>query len=365
MSKNIEINYKDNAGYELLYPKTKTDVNYLSSTINTLYGFTGENSLDDALAQLFLGVGKYGYAIHVEYPDGSPAEGFTVTGIDHPDGSSAVVTDANGDAVGVSAEQSVSIGVTSPYIDIQDISDFSIQSTGILTNQTATLQFKTSEYEIIEKSQEVAFSPFVISYDLTAVGGGGGGMKWDGTSSPRGGNGGGGGYVSTLLNINNDSPINISIGAGGEAGKVGVDSQAGKGGTTTVLKRDTKETILTAVGGDGGYEGDIGGTGNGSGGRNYYRQDASVTNGGNSTDRIFNNDSLPLAGGGGGGGHATSSGGDGGSPYGSDGDKDIYGNVTYSTGPTGPGGGGGGVLSSNKSYSGDGNKGAVYIKVHY
>lgn len=368
MSKNIEINYKDDAGYEELYPKTKTDVNYLSSTINTLYGFTGENSLDDALAQLFLGVGKYGYAIHVEYPDGSPAEGFTVTGIDHPDGSSAVVTDSGGDAVGVSAVQSVNIGIISPYIDVQNISNFSIQSVGILTDQTITLQFKTSEYEVVEESQDVFFSPFVIYYNLTAVGGGGGAMSWEGTST-RGGNGGGGGYVSTLLNIDNDGPINIFIGAGGETGNTNYGTQGGKGGTTIVSKKNTGENILTAVGGGGGQNRDTGGTGNGNGGRNYYRQDKSVTNGGNSTDRIFNDSSLPLAGGGGGGGFAVDNdAGKGGLPFGANGDVNDSGNATLSTGPTGPGGGGGGGgygTMVGDPYGGEGGDGAVYIRCHY
>lgn len=320
---------------------------------------------NDAFVKLALGIGKYGYVIHVQYPDGSPAEGFTLTGLSAPDGAPAV-TNENGDAVGVSTEQSVTIGLNSPYIDIQDVSGQVVVSSGILTHHTITLSFSSSEYETITQSQSIYFSPFVISYDLTAVGGGGGGMKWDREDS--GGNGGGGGYVSTLLNVNNDGPISVSIGAGGEPDNVHSGaSQAGKGGTTIVSKKTTEETILTALGGDGGTSGAVGGTGNGNGGRNYYRQDDSVTNGGDSTDRIFNDSSLPLAGGGGGGGYHAGgdTGAKGGAPYGANGDKNIYGNVTHSTGPTGPGGGGGGILGSNDSYDGAGNNGAVYIRWHY
>ena len=220
MSKNIEINYKNDAGYEELYPKTKTDINYLSPAINTLYGFTGESSLDDALAQLFLGVGKYGYAIHVEYPDGSPAEGFTVMGLNALDGSPAV-TNENGDVLGVSTETSVSVSVTSPYFDLDSASQ-TVQSTGIITSATVQMAVKYAENQAVtlRTSQTVQFSPAVAEVDFCAVGGGGGA---GGPTTYFGSGGGAGGYAVNLLNqipAPGDTYV-FTIGAGGRGGGAG------------------------------------------------------------------------------------------------------------------------------------------------
>ena len=306
MSKNIEINYKDDTGYEPLYPKTKTDVNYLSSAINTLYGFTGENSLDDALAQLFLGVGKYGYAIHVEYPDGSPAEGFTITGIDHPDGSSAVVTDANGDTVGVSSESKVTVNIESPYVDFKDVTGVEITATGILTNHTVTLQAGTVT---LSESNTYTFSPIAKKADFCLVGGGGPGRKGYDT-------GGGGGYVTNVMDITlTSSQITVNIGSGG-IGNTGEYAEPSAGGATSLIYNDSLNS--TANGGDYGKESyqphppfstsyHKGGAGNGSGGEgnvtisSSYPNDYPLTNGHSGTIYLFNNNSLGLAGGGGGG----------------------------------------------------------------
>ena len=382
MSKNIEINYKDDAGYEPLYPKTKTDVNYLSSAINTLYGFTGENSLDDALAQLFLGVGKYGYAIHVEYPDGSPAEGFTVTGIDHPDGSSAVVTDANGDTVGVSSESKVTVNIESPYVDFKDVTGVEITATGILTNHTVILQ---AGIVTLSESNTYTFSPLAKKADFCLVGGGGPGRMTYNT-------GGGGGYVTNVMDITLTSfQITVNIGSGG-IGNTAQYAEPSAGGMTSLTYNGTLNS--TANGGDYGketyqliYNGiphnyTKGGTGNGDGGNQILEirlsGDSSyeyLANGHDGTVYLFNDESLGLAGGGGGGAHKAydSSWRSGitnsipGLPNGGTGAY-YYGGTYVSVPEDGtaedgkfPGGGGG--CSRAKGYNGA--QGAVYIRTYY
>ena len=49
MSKNIEINYKDDAGYEVLYPQSVSNIVFLSSTLETLFNYSSGSFLDEAL----------------------------------------------------------------------------------------------------------------------------------------------------------------------------------------------------------------------------------------------------------------------------------------------------------------------------
>ena len=378
MSKNIEINYKNDAGYEELYPKTKTDVNYLSSAINTLYGFTGENSLDDALAQLFLGVGKYGYAIHVEYPDGSPAEGFTVTGLESPGVEETLITNVNGDVVGVSNNQTVSIGINSPYVDVENISNEAIISSGILTQHTVKLAFK--DVFLLQESGKITFSSFVTKYDLCAVGGGGGGNI--GASNVDPGSGGGGGYVSNLLEVSKETYpyLTINVGAGGKA-EIYNSHQASNGGTTTVVYNE--QQLLVANGGNMATKdrGDgIPGTGNGDGGTGYY--DSTVNSSGRTNAKgkdgegyIFEDSKLGLAGGGGGAGVVGSYNDttgrtpvSGGSPHGATGGAYWEANserLSKIAGVAGPGGGGGGGIRLEDCFPSDGGDGGVYIRCYY
>ena len=350
MSKNIEINYKNDAGYEELYPKTKTDINYLSSAINTLYGFTGESSLDNVLTQLFFGVGKYGYVIHVEYPNGSPAEGFTLTGLTAPDGTEAV-TNENGDAVGVSTGQSVTIGIDSPYIDIQDVNGIVVESTGILTSQTIELELEDSPYSLIETSQNISFSPLAKTVDFCAVGAGGGGNNAAGVYPAAGG----GGEVVNLLGVDLDSvgrEFSLSIGAGGTS-TTSSSSDVGRTNAGSTKVSSGQSAILTARGGQNawtrkGYSNSDSGDGWGRG-ADFFAETQAVPN----TVNLFNDPVLGLAGGGGGGiRHGSGVNYPGAAPYGGD----------YNSNPTGPGGGG-------PSYNGGsgitGHNGGVYYRAHY
>ena len=325
-------------------------------------GIPHTSTPNEAFLSLALGVGQYGYIVTVIYPDGSPVEGATLSGLQSPDGGTPT-TDSNGMAIGVSSSQSITIGVNSPFIDINSANNITVQSTGILTHYTVTLSFNDAEYETISQSKTIIFSPFVTSYDLTAVGGGGGGMKvYSSGGVRRGSTGGGGGYVSTALNITGKKSIKVVVGAGGQPGNPHLQSTAGAGGTTTVTDSESNETILSANGGGGATSQNSGGVGNGNGGSNYWTGQNPATYGGDSNFRIFNDNALPLAGGGGGGGvYSGNAIENGGSPYGGNG-AGYLSSPTNVTSPTGPGGGGAGSWTSDATAGYDG---CVYIRWHY
>lgn len=331
---------------------------------------------NDAFMKLALGIGQYGYAITVVYPDGSPVEGATLTGVNAPDGGTAT-TDTNGLAVGVSSSQSITFGVNSPYIDVQSVSGITIQSAGILTQYTITLQYDES-VKTFTSSQTVKISPKAVTADFCAVGGGGGGAA--GTTRVNGGGGGGGGYAQNLTDVSLSqydlNNIAITIGAGGNGGSSS-GSSGGTGGVTSVSMGGSP--ILTASGGNGGTSGSSGqgGTGNGNGGAPWnFDMGVDGGNGSSGTVRIFGESSQPLAGGGGGGGgqgeydsNATR-GSYGGSPSGGSGGwsagSSNTGDGTPGSALSGGGGGGYGNSSQNGfGTGGTGGAGGVYIRVHH
>lgn len=328
---------------------------------------------NDAFVKLALGIGKYGYVIHVQYPDGSPAEGFTLTGLNAPDEAPAV-TNANGDAVGVSTEQSVTVGVRSPYINVDGASSVAIQSTGLLTNYTFTVSRKDTV--LIQSGGNISISPDVATYDLCAIGAGGGGNEeTDGGNG--GGSGGGGGYVQNLMSVSRTvyPQLSITIGAGGSPGRHGVSGNGGNGGNTVISSN--RKTILQAHGGNGATTISSSktqpGTGNGNGGYGIISHSPNSSSrdtcaGKPGSGYLFNDSSLGVPGGGGGSGlwgdldatHADPI--SGGAPNGASGGA----LPNRSAGTAGIGGGGGGGRSSAEpSLASKGGNGAVYIRFHY
>lgn len=340
-------------------------------------GIQHTSTPNDAFLALALGVGRYGYLIHVQYEDGRPAAGFPISGIVGPNGS-AIVTNAEGDAIGVSTEQSVTVNVTSPYINIEDALNVQIQSTGALTPYTVTANRKTGVFSV-KTSGTISFSEDVATYDLCAVGGGGAGNGAGQSDNP--GSGGGGGYVQNLLGVSRQTypTLTVAIGAGGTVGTASDD--VGNGGITTISA--SGQQLLSANGGNGAFENKSGvlkpGTGNGDGGSGRYSGNINSTmreaaTGNDGTGYIFDESSLGLAGGGGGAGflgsynNATAAtpaygggpnGGYGGTIYLGSGSK----LVSTPPGPAGVGGGGGGGYSGiSASKGGDGN---LYVRCHY
>lgn len=351
-----------------------------------LLGLSSTAVPDDALLALLIGVGYYGYRVKVQYADGTPAEGVTVSGISALPGSS-LVTGADGIVVGRSSSASVTIGCTSPYIDQKAPASQSVASTGTITDVTLTLE-NVTDMLMIASSKTVKISPLAKTVDVTAVGGGGGGGG--GISKSYGGGGGGGGYITTELavDLSKTTQISILVGAGGEGAITDSDPrpsdwhEASDGGNTTVQLSPKNITASGGKKGESKLIGDSapyvvakGGAGNGSGGGGSLNVNESVafaSGGENASGYIFNDPSLGIAGGGGGGGggYINSSysaiGANGGSPNGGTGTCQS----TTNTNRDGKsfGGGGGGTdckLNITSCYGGAGGAGGVYLRFHF
>lgn len=285
----------------------------LSDTTRSLLALTSSATPDLAFQKLALGVGKYGYKITVKTPKGHPVSGVTVTGVTTITGGTCV-TDSSGTVLGVSTATSVSLSVTSPYVDLDSKSQ-SVTSSGVITDVSIVLPNKSITEASLTSSGTLKLSPDVSEVDFCLVGGGGSGTNY--------GAGGGGGYVTNLLNQTFDPIATYTATIAGPTG-------------TTILSKNGAQ-IASAAGGTNAQGQSVGGTGNGNGG--VLRAGSIGTNGTNGTGYKFNEASLGLAGGGGGGGGGSADGySHGGSPYGGNGGGGTPG---VSTAPTGPGGGGG------------------------
>lgn len=385
------------AGQANLYDLTRADqptqegtpLNKASLLKDYTCGLLGLSSAavpDDALLALLIGVGYYGYRVKVQYTDGTPAEGVTVSGISALPGSS-LVTGADGIAVGRSSSASVTINCTSPYIDQKAPASQSVASTGTITDVPLTLE-NVTDMLTIASSKTVKISPLAKTVDVTAVGGGGGGGG--GISNSYGGGGGGGGYITTELavDLSKTTQISILVGAGGLGAITDSDPrpsdwhEASDGGNTTV---QLSSKIIAASGGKKGeskllgdsaqYVAAKGGAGNGSGGSgslNLNDLKAFASDGKKASGYIFNDPSLGIAGGGGGGGGGyinssySSIGANGGAPNGGTGTCQSTTN-TNSNGKS-FGGGGGGTdckLDRTNGFGGAGGAGGVYLRFHF
>lgn len=215
------------------------------------------STVNEAFLKLALGVGKYGYTVHFQWPDGTPMVGYRVSGLTAIDGS-ALTTDNTGTVFGVSENTSVGVSVSTSFQDLNTASK-TIRSTGILTEDTVKITSKSSFTLTADSSRSYQFSQWAPLVDICAVGGGGSGAyahAYRGIQYATSGAacGGAGGEVNVLENYNPaGKTLTVSIGAGGEGVKhTGPDSftRGNNGGTTTVTSEST--TILSAAGGNGG-----------------------------------------------------------------------------------------------------------------
>lgn len=215
------------------------------------------STVNEAFLKLALGVGKYGYTMHFQWPDGTPMVGYRVSGLTAIDGS-ALTTDDTGTVFGVSENTSVGVSVSTSFQDLNAASK-TIRSTGILTEDTVKITSKSSFTLTADSSRSYQFSEWAPLVDICAVGGGGSGGSASGffstgDISAAAASGGAGGYVEILENYNPaGKTLTISIGAGGESVlNNGGNSPArgNSGGTTTVKSGST--TVVSASGGNGG-----------------------------------------------------------------------------------------------------------------
>ena len=321
---------------------------------------------NDAFTKLALGIGKYGYALQVQAPDGTPIPGAEITGASARDGSAAV-TDDNGLAVVVSTAQSIQITVSSTkYIDLEPSVEVSIESTGILTNSVITMPYVDGAVRV-ETSAVYEHTAAVSSIDVASVGAGGGGggpgnyLHTSNYDYYSGGTGGGGGHVANKMGVtpSADHKITVVVGAGGTGGaslrdpETESDGEDGADGCTTTVT--IGDVVITAQGGPGGSGGKESGTnspttgGNGNGSAGEGDSGGKLSPGTDGSEFPFNDPSMFHPGGGGGGGRGgqdssgliTASGPLGGQGNGGTG-QGHGDNANYDAKPGGPSGGGGG-----------------------
>lgn len=378
------MNYKTESGYEVVYPKSVSDICLSSEELKTLFSLNDESVVDDAFEYvsrqlILMKHNKAGINVTVKSAGGSPLEGVPIPNITvNYDGTGEVVTGSDGTAFGYCDSGSVNIApvncadVTYTSQSVQTLAGemYNVEITGTVTN-----------YVEFTSSKSIIFSNNVQNVDVSVGGGGGGGtygLSLDWGADNRGGGGGGGGYTNSQfgLLINPNSTYGLTVGSGGRGGSNSQDTS--NGGTSTFLN-------VSAQGGNSGYienQRGMGGTGNGNGGYGAYkyrRVNYDGQYGFNGTQYIFSSFSeTKLYGGGGGGamdtyentgGHATNKknggspgGGYGGLAGGAGGDTTQDG----SNGTNGLGGGGGGAYATPSSVfaGGNGGSGIVCVRMH-
>ena len=354
--------------YNELYPKTDawTKDETLSAQVASVLGLRDNYKPDDAFLGLYFGAGTYRYRVKVLFEDGTPIRGCTISGISAITGQT-LVTNEKGIVIGKSTSSQVTIRVSIPYEDLEKVDSQTIVSNGIITD----VIFSVSGKGIIQitSSKTLTISSFAKTVDVTAVGGGAGrnAMRvYNG--NPYGGSRGGARKIVTSLNVS-VGLIKIMIGAQASGGINSNSNYTGGTGRTTVV--NIGENIITAVGGDSS-RGGSGGYRYGEGGNSGYYHTNGVA-GKDSTEYIFNDSSLGLAGGGSGRGGGFSydsyhdfvnrAGGVGGAPNGGRGEDNSG---AAASGASMGGGGGGRCYTDHLTRNGGaGGAGGVYLRFHF
>lgn len=315
MTRNIEINYLNSSGYDLLYPKTIDSNTEVDAIIKEILSLPESDMLDDVLLNMVLPDNKYAVALTVKTPGGRPFNGASVSGITSYVGE-ALTTDENGYVLGFCDTSTPTVTVMNPFLDVSGNVVQQLNLTGKVINSAEMKAVRGSITQITydSGSRTIQFSPDVDEFDCSAVGGGQDGYAGYGSKSgSHGGNGGNAGeVVNSANNINNFQKITVTVGDKGQNSVI--------------------ENIITAR---GAY------LAGGAGGSYYYGQTRSHSQKGTDANAsfLYPPSSVSGAGGGGGGDHRGNSenGKAGGSPGGGKG-----GSLSNGAGGTTKGSGGGG-----------------------
>lgn len=305
----------------------------LKSYTKQLLGIPESSTPDDAFMALLVGTTSKAYRVKVQYPDGTPAVGYTVSGIDALP-TTTLVTDANGMCLGKSESTTPTISVAQKYEDVKAAS-VTVESVGTITDVTITLEYMEDVITVTSSfSKPSSISPKCTAIDYLLIGGGGGSGKtamigsMNTESGAAGGGGGGGGYYKkgTIMAPENGVTFAIAIGAPGAIGTDGKNGGAttisingqlkgnangGGGGKAGSAVDNDGSTVRTGTGGAGGV-----GNGNGGNGASFvmnltYDRDGDVasvsgrltqnaTSGTNGETVDFHGRSIVTGGGGGG-----------------------------------------------------------------
>lgn len=374
MAKNIEMNYLDSGGYEVLYPKTDQSlvINLINDDTKELIGIDSSATADEAfhkIAMLSILSGKAYFEVQVNV-SGAIISQLKFTSDNFCDSAGTKVpelyTNEEGKLIGFCDIANPNISL-SGYADIQEYNGtLNIPELGKEYNDL-DLSLISRNFVKYDITSQIMFSNNVSGIDFTVVGGGGGGGNSITPQSSGGDNsagaGGGGGYcdVITSASFIPNQQYDVIIGSGGLGG--GNYGDGGNGGTSTFLGTPANGGLGGEEGrGRGGYP--QGGAGNGKGGgyNESTREHEAGQNGGVYGYSSFI-DTVLYGGGGGAGMYGSNSQGQpGGSAYGAYGGRGRNGYSAESG--TGGGGGGAGGRSESSYDGGNGGSGCVAIRMH-
>ena len=305
MAKNIEMNYLDSGGYEVLYPKNVSDISLASPELQTMLSLSEGDSVDDAFdyinRQIILSqYDKAGINIVLKTTNGNPLSDIPIKGITlNYDGTGSVSTDSQGKAFGYCEAGNVTISCN-------NYADLTVQQKQIETiaghMYDVELTGTTVNFKKYTSTTNVVFSNNVERVDVSCVGAGGGGAQ----EVNRACAGGGGGYVSVREEcaFSKENSYHLTVGSGGTGARrqdssTAYDTRGSSGGTSSFLS-------VSAKGGEGGalsYRGDsfdswMPPKGNGNGG--YIKGSTKVNPTEGNTIGYYSFNETGLYGGGGG-----------------------------------------------------------------
>ena len=374
MAKNIEMNYLDSGGYEVLYPKNVSDISLASPELQTMLSLSEGDSVDDAFDRInnLIQLNAYGKAIVdiiVQTTSGNPIEGIPITGLSaNIDGTGNLTTNSQGKASGYVSEGQTTIS-TPKYVDLTAGSWSETFVAGHVYSHTFSLKTTSGVITYNSSTSNLQFSSNVSNIGITVVGGGGGGggghYSYKNEEIVATGGGGGGGYckVNDNVSFSPNTVYNLIVGSGGSMGERNEGTSSSSSGKNGGSGGNSSFLNIVAQGGRGGDRGYVdapkGGSGNGPGGQGYdsdWRNPQEATNGGNGSTLGYDssgNKTIRFGGGGGGGDNRS-----GGASYGGRGGAINISSSGVSASPnTGGGGGGGG------DNGGSGGSGLVRIIV--
>ena len=328
-----------------------------------LYGLGEDAVPDDVFNDIYsrlimIAQDKARLIVTVKDASGAPIPNTLISGLQDESGSSGVLTNENGVAIGYADEGTANISV-SGFADLVDKTVNQAVQKGITYNIDLS-GIETRNFLKITSSGNYKFSGRITRVDVTVVGGGGGGS---GCSPSVGGSGGGGGdcVVQNDVSFLPNTSYQAVIGSGGAAGQEGIrteDSEryGGNGGSSSFLN-------ISANGGSGGQN--AGGAGNGRGGSvSAYGSNPDGADGSTYGFSSFT-ETVRYGGGGGAGRNMSNRSGSGGSDYGADGGQSGGQRGNNASANTGGGGGGGGYGGSDEtSIGGAGGSGVIALRMH-
>ena len=192
--------------------------------------------------------------------DGSPIEGVTVTGITTEDGGPCV-TNSEGKTSGVTGVDTVTIKTSSGFVDVNEASQVVNTGGALETNASLAITSQSSGSVQITTSQSIKFNPNRTSVTYFIVGGGAGGNALRAlynNSAVCVIAGAAGGYTKTGTINPSNTPVTITIGAGGKGATVNTNrgtvfSNHGSVGGNTIISG----SFGTVTANGGGYANDV------------------------------------------------------------------------------------------------------------